>query len=356
MAEPDELIVDTTTRIFQDLGDPQTVNNAPDDAWRAPLWTSLEQMGLTRTWVPEALGGAGATMRDGFEVLKISGQFAVGVPLGETMLAGWLLSQAGIEVPDGVISVAPVCPGDELTLVDGTLHGTARNVPFAREARHLAVLVTHPTCQVALVKRDDVTVSEGQNLAREPADTVTLTGAVPVAIQDVAIEPAHLRWMGASVRAMQMAGALQALLDISVNYATERVAFGKPIGKFQAVQHNLARLAGETSAANAAANSAAFSIDQVYADGGPGAFGENIFMDVAAAKIRVGEAAGEGAMIAHQAHGAIGYTMEHILHRYSHRLWSWRDEFGDETVWSAELGYKVAAIGADDFWPTLTAL
>ena len=61
MSAPDELIVAITTRLFQDLGDPQTINNADDDAWCDPLWQSLEAMGLTRARVPEALGGAGAS-------------------------------------------------------------------------------------------------------------------------------------------------------------------------------------------------------------------------------------------------------------------------------------------------------
>ncbi len=63
MSDSDNLIVDTTTRIFQDLADPQTVNLAADDAWQGELWSSLEEMGLTRTWVPDDLGGAGATIR-----------------------------------------------------------------------------------------------------------------------------------------------------------------------------------------------------------------------------------------------------------------------------------------------------
>ena len=62
MSALDEPIVTTTTCLFQDLGDPQTINNADDDAWCDPLWPSLEAMGLTRAWVPEALGGAGASV------------------------------------------------------------------------------------------------------------------------------------------------------------------------------------------------------------------------------------------------------------------------------------------------------
>ena len=129
-----------------------------------------------------------------------------------------------------------------------------------------------------------------------------------------------------------------------------RSAFERPIAKFQAVQHNLARLAGEYAAANAAANSAAYALSE---EGTPD---DALFVEVASAKIRVGQAAHEGGMIAHQVHGAIGFTMEHILHRYSHRLWSWRNDYGDENAWASRLGATFAAEGADAMWPMLTAI
>jgi len=155
--------------------------------------------------------------------------------------------------------------------------------------------------------------------------------------------------MGAAVRASQMAGALEAMLRISVDYAKERVAFGRPIGKFQAVQHQLARLGSEVAAAVAVSASAADAIDRAKG------FTEPVFVEVASAKIRVGEAAGEGAAIAHQVHGAIGFTIEHILHRYSRRLWSWRDDFGSESEWAVRLGALIASKGGDQLWPTITA-
>jgi acyl-CoA dehydrogenase len=146
-----------------------------------------------------------------------------------------------------------------------------------------------------------------------------------------------------------MAGALQAILDLSVAYANERVAFEKPIGKFQAIQHSLAKLAGETAAALAAASSAADAIHSTAH------FDEAVFLEVASAKIRVGEAVTAGAAIAHQVHGAIGFSQEHVLHRYTQRLWAWRDDFGSESYWALRLGQLVARNGADALWPMLAA-
>jgi acyl-CoA dehydrogenase len=192
-------------------------------------------------------------------------------------------------------------------------------------------------------------VEPRDNLAGEPRDAVVFDGVAPGAS---AAAPAglgdRLRAMGAVARACQMAGALRAILQRSVAYAGERVAFDKPIGKFQVIQHALARLAGETAVALAASGSAA---DTLASDSDA----EAILLEVASAKIRVGEAAAAGAAIAHQVHGAIGFSTEHPLHLFTRRLWAWRDDFGSETAWAVQLGAHVARRGADALWPMVAA-
>src|SRR3981189_3162944 len=137
----DNIIVDTATRIFADLCEPQTVNAAEEARWREELWNALEESGLTLTWVPDNLGGAGAEMIDGFAVLRVAGRFAAPVPLAETLMAGWLLGAAGISAPPGPMTIAPVHEDGNLTLeANGKLRGRARHIPFARIAKHIAVL------------------------------------------------------------------------------------------------------------------------------------------------------------------------------------------------------------------------
>jgi acyl-CoA dehydrogenase len=145
-----------------------------------------------------------------------------------------------------------------------------------------------------------------------------------------------------------MAGALERILEQSVQFSLDRVQFGRPIAKFQAVQQNLANLAGEVAAAGAAADGAAEAV-ALY-----GVEGDIVAAEVAIAKLRVGDAAGAGAAIAHQVHGAMGFTYEHTLHHSTRRLWSWREEFGNETLWAERLGRAVAAKGADALWPFVT--
>jgi alkylation response protein AidB-like acyl-CoA dehydrogenase len=150
---------------------------------------------------------------------------------------------------------------------------------------------------------------------------------------------------------MQMAGALERALNQALEHALTRVQFGRPIGNFQAIQHTLAQFAGESAAATAAADAAAEAI----AAGGP-LTAEDTVAEVAAAKIRVGEAASLGSAFAHQIHGAMGFTYELSLHHVTRRMWSWRDEFGGESAWSVRLGALAARLGADELWPLVTGV
>src|SRR5277367_599352 len=341
------MIADTTRRILRELGDLQSPKNTD----RPRLWDALETAGLTRTWIPEALNGSGATLADGFEVVRIAGEFAISVPLVESLLGGWLLQQAGIPTPLGSGTVAPVDVRDRITAgADEALSGTARSVPFARDAAWIAVLGARANRPfVALVDRSLCRIQEHANLAGDARDAVALLDVVPSVMTQAAIDTDALLLIGAAVRSMQMAGALQAILDMSVAYANLRVAFEKPIAKFQAIQHSLAKLAGEAAAAVAAAGSAADAIAAASQ------FDAAVFLEVASAKIRVGEAAATGAAIAHQVHGAIGFSQEHVLHRYTQRLLAWRDDFGSESHWAVRLGQLVAGNGADALWPMLAA-
>jgi alkylation response protein AidB-like acyl-CoA dehydrogenase len=195
------------------------------------------------------------------------------------------------------------------------------------------------------------TVEPGENIAREPRDSLRFDGS-PVSLRPVGSGAAALRAVGAALRSQQIAGALLRLTAMTTQYAQDRVQFGRPIGKFQAVQQNLAVLAGQTAAACAAADLAAEAVaafTSAVHDGGLRV------LQIAAAKARTGEAAGIGAAIAHQVHGAIGFTFEHSLHFLTRRLWSWRDEFGNEAEWNRLVGRHMAAAGADRLWAELTA-
>jgi alkylation response protein AidB-like acyl-CoA dehydrogenase len=266
------------------------------------------------------------------------------------MLAGRLLVAAGLDVPEGPLTIAAPGRGESLTIAQAgsapTLSGTAARVPWGNLCSHVVVVAEHRgKTVVALASTLGAVKAAEKNLAGEPRALLQFE-ATPVAAS-APLDGARMRMEneGALYRSVQIAGALERILAYSLQYANERVQFGRPIGKFQAVQHLLAVLAGHAAAASAAADAA------VEASGvAPNEFA------VAVAKARTGEAAGKGAEIAHQVHAAMGFTREHNLHYSTRRLWSWRDEFGNETYWQSRLGRFVAAKGGDALWPMLTAL
>jgi alkylation response protein AidB-like acyl-CoA dehydrogenase len=347
------LIVDAAERILADLADPQTVNAATGDVWRTPLWQALEESGMTLAWMPESLGGAGMSMGEVFAILESAGRYAAPVALAETLLASWLLSQADLPAPTGAMTPIPMHPNEHISLdSDGTLHGVARRVRFAAAADHHVVLAQgRRGYMLAMVDARQCKFVPRKGLDDDPLADVVLDGVRPSTLggAPTSLTPASLLMVGAAVRSLQIAGSLQTILARCVDYAGERVAFEKPISKFQAIQHALAVLASETAAATAAATSAADAL-------AAGAAGdEGVFLEVASAKIRCGEAAEKACAIAHQIHGAIGFTQEHVLHRFTLRALAWRDDFGSERFWANELGRRVRDWGADGLWPMLAS-
>ncbi len=349
-SELGSLLGDTVTRLFTDLATKELIESAEKGVWPEKLWRALEEGGLTLPLVPEDAGGAGGTWLDAHVVVRASGRHTAPVPLAETIIGGWLLSRAGLEVPLGPLALAPVHGRERLTLARSgggfTLSGTATRVPWGRHAGHVVTVAeVGGTAMVGLAAAGAVKITPDTNLALEPRDTLVFEAAPVLAAAPAAgVAADTIRLFGAMARAAQMAGALESCLDQAVRYATERKQFGRPIGSFQAIQQNLAVLAGHVAASGIAAELAFRAADR----------GDPRF-EVAAAKIRVGEAAGVGAGIAHQTHGAIGFTYEHSLHFATRRLWSWRAEFGSESAWARALGRAVAARGADALWTDLTA-
>src|ERR1700704_324138 len=289
VAESENIVAETVEKIFADLADAQTINNDKKGSWKAPLWQALTEAGLPLSWGPEDCDGSGASKGERFGGVSAAGRFAIAVPLAETMLAGWLLSQAKIASPLGKMTVAPASPKDRITLnADGTLSGRARGIPFAKDAKHIAVLASGTSgSSIALVDAAACRIEAGLHLA---SDTVTLTNVPPIAIKPSpkGFDQNVLMLMGGVARSLQIAGALESVLDISVRYSNERVAFEKKISKFQAVQHNRAKLAGEAAAALAAASSAADAIANSKS------FDDAVFLEAASAKIRCSEAAEKG--------------------------------------------------------------
>jgi acyl-CoA dehydrogenase len=338
MSETRDLMLRSLDRIVDDTLDINARVAADSSGqWPEKLWAALEGQGMTA--IGEVTEGD-LGFADSMAMVERAAFHALPVPLGETVLARRLLGRAGLDIPEGALTV--VAPGiaGQAALSGGKLSGLARGVPWGRSVRH-AVLATDDA--VVLADISEAATEQGVNMADEPRDVLDLGRARVIASAPMADAARAVEADGALLRAVQLSGALSRVLDHSLTWAGDRVQFGKPISKFQAIQHLMAQLAAETAAASAAADMA---VEASVA--APDRFA------IAVAKARTGEAAGRGAAIAHQAFGAMGFTREHQLQYATRRLWAWRDEFGGEAYWQAELGRAMAAKGAGGLWATLT--
>jgi len=345
------IIRDQADRLFRELATKERMAQADRGPWPAAIWQAVEDAGLAIALVPEAQGGVGLDAASGLRLIRRSGYHTLPVPLAESMIGVALWAQASGEIVQGAVSLAPCNPSDSVRLEhrgDGcALHGTLRRVPWATQVKHILLHAGGPdgANQLVLMPAGHASARPLRNLAGEPRDTLSLDGLI-VPLSAVRPAPARcssgLLALGALARAQQLAGAMERALDYALTYAQERKQFGRPIGKFQAIQHLLAEAAGQYAAATAAADLAIDAWD-----------GDDFVFAVALAKARTGEAAGKVAEVVHQVHGAMGFTQEHPLHFATRRLWSWRDEFGADAYWQERIGRQICAAGSAALWPRL---
>lgn len=356
MSDERDGLVRTASEMMRDLCLPQDVRAAERDGWAPNLWAALSESGFPLVGVDEAAGGSGGDVADACALLEVAGAYAAPVPLAETgMLGGWALAAAGLPLPSGAIAAAPGYPDDDVRLdresASWRFRCRVHRVPWASESDVVVVLARlagHPDspAHVVALPRGSFTVESGHNLAGEPRQVVTFDGVLgeeSVAPAPDGVDESALALRGALSRCALLSGAMSRVSALTMRYTTERHQFGRPIGRFQAVQHQLVRIAEQAEAAHtamaAAAQNSVARLD---------------LFDIAAAKTVAGEASTFVAAAAHQAHGAIGMTREYELAQLTRRLWSWRDEYGGEAHWSRLLGQQVASHGADALWPRIS--
>lgn len=330
----DNMLKESCARLFADLATRDALE-ASERAFPAAMWNALEEAGLTRPHLPEAQGGAGGTWLDAGTILVEAGRAALPLPIAETIAGASLLAAAGLKVPEGPLTVAQ---DESLALSGGKLSGRAASVPWGADAGHVVVVAGS---RVVLVAKGAAKATRETNLAGEPRDTLEWNGAAVIA--EGALMGLDARTLGAAGRAAQMAGAIERALDLSIRYVVERKQFGRALAANQAVQQALAVLAGHSAAATIAAEHAFRAL----------ASGSEARFEIAAAKVRCGEAASMATNLAHQAHGAIGFTREYVLQHATRRLWSWRAEFGSDAAWAEWLGRCVCERGPEVFWAEL---
>lgn len=327
-----ELLAETVERILTDLCPPTVVRAAEEGAWPDSLWRQIEEAGLPLALAREADGGAGLAWRDIVPVLVAAGRHAAPVPLVEAIGAHALAAAAESALPEGIATLA-VFEGETGGTRSGRSTLRARSVPHAGTATWVVGTLYRAgqPAELLVMPAADATSEPDVRLAGEGRCHLAWSGVKPALRASVPLGISALE-VGAMLRTAQLAGGIAQILDLAVQYAAERSQFGKPIGKFQAIQQQLAVL-GELAAAAAMAAELACDTAGPVPDS----------LRVACAKARTSDAAFAAANIAHAVHGAIGVTAELDLQLYTRRLWAWRLDFGSEAYWAGVIGRRVLA-------------
>lgn len=340
------LFADTVEKLFLDIMTRVQRSDGDAGTSRDRLWEAIETNGVTAVFDPESEGGLGGGWEDAFPVLTCSGLHTAPLPIADTLVARRLLIGAGMPLPNGPLALA--CTQHPLDLSRDThgawrLSGALPDVAWGSAVGHVLV-ATERDGVARLILIDSLAIRTTrlhESMAGEPVTDLQFEDVGVVAVGVSREDPFQC---AALSRAALIAGALNAALRLSLQHANDRRQFGRPIGKFQAIQHSLALLANETAAVSCAALAACRAADRGDAQ-----------FEIAAAKLRANRAVGVATSIAHQVHGAIGFTREHPLHLATQRLWSWRSEYGNDRYWASKLGARVAELGACDLWRHLTA-
>jgi acyl-CoA dehydrogenase len=346
------LLLQTSARLFAEAAEPEMQERIEAGEFPSELWQEIEDNGLPIALLPEDSGGAGLTWPDALAILRLAGAFALPLPLAETFIAHQLLHDAGAQAPEGPIALGLGSARTPLTAASGHLSGNA--TILWPGATHVLLLgqCTEGAGEErgALIAREHVAErlqpAAGRNSASEPVGRCTVSAI------EAELKFADGTWqrtleLAAVCRAMMMAGAMERVLDLTIEHVQSREQFGRPIGRFQAVQQQVAALTGQVALVGVAAEAAGIA-RATAEDAAAAAF------ECASAKACASELSGPVVRTAHQLVAAIGFTREHALQRFTRRLWTWRDDFGDENYWQQQVGRAALAAGGKGLWPLLS--
>jgi alkylation response protein AidB-like acyl-CoA dehydrogenase len=325
-----------------------------DRGFTADMWQKIAQVGWLGLIVPEEHGGTGQSLVDLGILMEEVGHGVMPGPFFNTALvtvgildagtdaqkaeylpriaAGDLIATAAILEPysrldANGINLAAAASGDSYTL-----NGTKMFVENAHAADYLLV-----AARTGGSGEDGITLllvdAQSNGVSVDKLKTIATDNQCEVTFNNVSVPAANvlgeagngwsvlrlLLQKGAALRCTQMVGALQEVLDMTVEYVKNRVQFGRPIGSFQAIQHYCANMATDVDGSRFITYQAIWRLGE----------GLPSDLEVSSAKAWVSDSAQRVAATAHQCHGAIGFTQEHDLQLFTRRLKAWEVSFGD---------------------------
>lgn len=321
MSETARMLDDAAGRLLERHADA-----GRSEAARAELLAAARDAGLPLALTPEAEGGIGGSWEEAAVIAYHWGRAAAPLPMIEMLLAGRLAGMAGDSDLAGRTSVTLAAP-DATRVEFPVFEGCDRVIVLARngEGGLLQVLPLDGAERFA-------------NLAGEPWARLDFDPAsgrpLPARRMEEVVAGGCLLYVASIV------GAMHWILDMAIEHANTRVQFGRPLGKFQAIQILIADAASEKLATEAALRAALRALDM----------GTAAPLDWLSAKAEAGRAATIMAANVHQLLGAIGFTDEHRLHHYTKRLWAWRDDWMRQSACEAAVGELALKAGGGALW------
>jgi acyl-CoA dehydrogenase len=314
----DDLLADSIEQLLAGVATPPAIRDIEGGGSPSALWNAMEESGFCDALVAEDRGGAGLGLADVFPILEACGRHALPLPLAQTMTARALLARSGQAAPAGSIALAASTAAAEGRVLVG--YGAVADWVLLGDGSRLALLDAREA------ERERLDARSIDARLRWPAGALVKAAQLACDVD--------LRSVEACLLAAQLSGAMRQVLVATLQYANERSQFGRSIGKFQAIQHQLSVMAEQSEAGRMAARMACATSDAVPSP-----------LLAAVAKARTSAAAGLVASIAHAVHGAIGITEEYDLQLRTRRLHAWRAAGGSESYWNLRIGRALVASG-----------
>lgn len=370
----DQQLIQNAARAFLEKECPATHVRAmeTDEKGYSPeQWKSMAELGWMGLAFPEALGGAGSGFLELCVLIEEHGRFRMPGPFFSTVvLCGMAINGFGSDeqkrefVPaiasgDRILAYAESeanaswdASGIEMTArVEGAhyiLDGTKRFVSYAPAAHGFLVVArtgSKGERGIALFLVD----AQSPGIAREPLQTIATDHQYDLTFQGVRVPKSRLldkagkgwriveaiRQWGTAAKCAEMVGGAERVLEMTLEYAKVREQFSRPIGSFQAIQHHCANMAVDVLGSRFLAYEAIWRLSE----------GLEAAAEVSMAKAWVSDAYQRVCNLAHQVHGAIGFTREHDLQLYSRSAKAAELSFGDADYHREKLAQRILGPG-----------
>jgi len=325
-----------------------------DTGYDAALWSKLTDQGYTGIIFPEAVGGVGLGKVELMLLMEEAGRALLPGPFFSTVVLTGSVLESVARSESKKKYLEPICKGEsratvailessanwnpdsiELTAVSGKLTGEKLFVADAAIADFIVVLARNGVFVVDSKARGlEISPMFSMDLARK-LYAVEFSNTPAEKIGDAA-GLARAFDVATAALAAELVGGMQRTLEITVEYAKTRKQFGKPIGMFQAVQHQCADMYLETESSRSAVYYAGWALEENAPDAATA---------VSIAKMYASDAGRTVGNRGIQIHGGMGFTWENDIHLYYRRAKASETAFGDATFHRERIASMVVGSG-----------